>query len=699
MERLHPKFTEAFDLGSSDLDGLRSAVLEYFQSTCAKYESLFELLSCDEAYFERPIPLRHPLIFYFGHTAVFFINKLITGGVISKRVDASLESMLSVGVDEMSWDDLSPARFDWPTVEAVRTHRAKVRTLVEGIIKEAPLEAPITWNSRWWVIIMCIEHERIHLETSSVLIRQHNLKYVKPSHNWEPLRARSAPTESRLVHIPAMTFGLGRDHGETMYGWDNEFGTHDASTSEFDASSKLTSNKDFLEFVEAGGYFDPSFWSEEGAAWRKFSQASHPTFWIKKNDEWFLRLLAEEAPMPWEWPVEVNFHEAEAFCKWKTHRSGLPYRLPTEDEWHAIYKSTIANATVPANIGLNGYNSPCPVSQFNVGGVCDVIGNVWQWTSTPIYPFSGFIVHPAYDDFSTPTFDGRHNIIKGGSWISTGNEAMPYSRYAFRRHFFQHAGFRCIVSQHAAAAPKSLYETDRLLSEYAAFHYGPDLLGVPNFAKALATLASEVARDKPRRRALDLGCGPGRSSFELACYFDEVIGVDYSARLIGLGTQMSERGSISYTITDEGELTSTKECSLADLGLKGVSHKVRFRQGDACNLEQSLSDFDLVLAANLIDRLYSPRAFLLEIGKRITSGGILMIASPYTWMEQHTKREDWIGGFKRDGKNQTTLDGLKEILSPSFALSSEPVDVPFVIRETARKHQYSLSQLSIWTRL
>ena len=80
------------------------------------------------------------------------------------------------------------------------------------------------------------------------------------------------------------------------------------------------------------------------------------------------------------------------------------------------------------------------------GDFYDIVGNVWQWTESGIDGFNGFSVHPLYDDFSTPTFDGKHNLIKGGSWISSGNEAMRHSRYAFRRHFFQHAGFRYVVS-------------------------------------------------------------------------------------------------------------------------------------------------------------------------------------------------------------------------------------------------------------
>ena len=88
------------------------------------------------------------------------------------------------------------------------------------------------------------------------------------------------------------------------------------------------------------------------------------------------------------------------------------------------------------------------------GKLYDVIGNVWQWTETPIYPFDGFEVHPYYDDFTAPTFDTRHNLIKGGSWISCGNETLGSARYAFRRHFFQHAGFRYVV---AATASHTLF--------------------------------------------------------------------------------------------------------------------------------------------------------------------------------------------------------------------------------------------------
>nr|HQT27191.1 putative 4-mercaptohistidine N1-methyltransferase [Burkholderiales bacterium] len=133
-------------------------------------------------------------------------------------------------------------------------------------------------------------------------------------------------------------------------------------------------------------------------------------------------------------------------------------------------------------------------------------------------------------------------------------------------------------------------------------------------------------------------------------------------------------------------------------GLDEFRGKVEFRQGDACNLKPNLAGYDLILAANLIDRLYSPKRFLSAVHERINPGGILMIASPYTWLEEHTPREEWIGGYKRDGENFTTLDGLKSILEANFSLRGEPSPVPFVIRETARKFQHSLSEVTIWER-
>ncbi|MFT3847711.1 MAG: putative 4-mercaptohistidine N1-methyltransferase [Propionivibrio sp.] len=247
--------------------------------------------------------------------------------------------------------------------------------------------------------------------------------------------------------------------------------------------------------------------------------------------------------------------------------------------------------------------------------------------------------------------------------------------------------------------PASRYETDQLVAEYAEFHYGDEYFGVPNFPRALAELAIAALGDRPALKALDLGCAAGRASFELARHFAQVTGIDFSTHFIRLGVQLAESGRLRYTLAEEGELVAYKERSLAELGLDRYAAKVEFFQGDACNLKPVFGGYDLILAANLIDRLYSPARFLETAHERLNPGGLLLIASPYTWLAEHTRREEWIGGFKKDGESFTTLDGLKAILGRRFRLLGEPVSVPFVIRETRRKFQHTLSEVTVWERV
>src|SRR5690606_21433452 len=122
----------------------------------------------------------------------------------------------------------------------------------------------------------------------------------------------------------------------------------------------------------------------------------------------------------------------------------------------------------------------------------------------------GFKVHPLYDDFSTPTFDCRHNLIKGGSWISTGNEATRHSRYAFRRHFYQHAGFRYIASPDKVEIRDDRYETDPDVVPLCELHYGAQKPAAPaggDYPQRLAEATLEQVRKHggATGHALELG--------------------------------------------------------------------------------------------------------------------------------------------------------------------------------------------------
>ncbi len=669
----------------------KAEILEYFLKTYELYEKLFETLADDSVFYEQPEPLRHPLIFYFGHTAAFYVNKLVLAKKMA-RINPKLESMFAIGVDEMSWDDLNGERYEWPSMDEAREYRRLVKDAVSEFIKNEPLSLPISWDEPFWAILMGCEHERIHLETSSVLIRQLDISKVVEHSLFAVCDDIGREVKNELVAIPGGLVELGKLRGDEFYGWDNEYGHFESTLESFEASKYLVSNAEFLEFVRDGGYEKPEFWSEEGRAWLEYKKARHPVFWVPKGDGYAYRAMTKEIDMPLFWPVDVNYLEAKAYCNWLSKKLDKELRLPTEAEWYRMAQVCGAKSELTnANINLAEYASACPVDRHKHGELYDVWGNVWQWSETPIFGYEGFETHPLYDDFSTPTFDGRHNIIKGGSFISTGNEALLASRYAFRRHFFQHAGFRYVQSSNSVKEELGMYESDSAVSEYLEFHYGDEYLGVPNFPAKIARIALSMSAGTQQKRALDIGCSVGRCSFELAKVFEDVTGIDFSARFVKNGLQMRDEGVVRYRVKSEGANFINKEAHIDEFGVDDeCRRRVQFWQGDACNLKGHFTGYDLVVAANLIDRLYDPMKFLSSIHERLNAGGILVLASPYSWDERFTSKEKWLC----DERGSFAV--ISDILSEHFVLIGEPLDVEFVIRESERKYQHTVSQVSVW---
>jgi hypothetical protein len=122
-------------LTGANIEEKRAHIKAYFNNSWAQYESLFSNINKDDAFYIKAESLRHPLVFYFGHTATFYINKLILGNYIDTRINPHLESICAVGVDEMSWDDLNSENYDWPEIDEVRAYRKQVSTLINDIIE------------------------------------------------------------------------------------------------------------------------------------------------------------------------------------------------------------------------------------------------------------------------------------------------------------------------------------------------------------------------------------------------------------------------------------------------------------------------------------------------------------------------------------------------------------------------------------
>ncbi len=237
------------------------------------------------------------------------------------------------------------------------------------------------------------------------------------------------------------------------------------------------------------------------------------------------------------------------------------------------------------------------------------------------------------------------------------------------------------------------YESLKLVEEYLLFHYGtaeeilpyPDgPVGALGFAVRSVTEMLDV--EKTRGRVLDLGCAVGRSSFELSKFSEGVIGVDSSKAFIDVAKRIRAGERVSYRRLEEATVMTPLQAGAPE----GVRLEVvEFELGDAMDLRSDLGSFDLVHAANLICRLPQPKRLLGRLPQLVNGGGELVLTTPCTWLGEFTPPENWPEG--------RTLDWLEAELAPEFELL-ETRDLPLLIRETARKFQWTVAQGSRWRR-
>ncbi|HMP72183.1 MAG TPA: putative 4-mercaptohistidine N1-methyltransferase [Kiritimatiellia bacterium] len=246
------------------------------------------------------------------------------------------------------------------------------------------------------------------------------------------------------------------------------------------------------------------------------------------------------------------------------------------------------------------------------------------------------------------------------------------------------------------------YESGQGRSEYLLFHYGSAEEQWPydygpreglDYPVRVVTWLIDPDMAHPAR-ALDLGCSVGRSSFELSRYAGEVVGVDLSSSFIDAANELRDRGELKYTYTMEGDW---QRPTVARVPAEIDRQRVSFRVGDASNPPEELGKFDVVLMANLIDRLSDPAACLGHLPDLVKRGGQLLLSTPCTWLEDYTPKDKWLCGRDADGRFRSTLGGLVQHLGEAFELELT-LDIPFLLREHARKYQWSVAMGTRWRR-
>ena len=382
----------------------RSAALSWYRRNRERSRALFDMLPKD-AYYERPIDLRHPVVFYDGHLPGFSFNTLVKKAAGEPGIDPRLETLFARGIDPH--DASSASSPAWPSRETVRDFVSEADARVVRA-----LESTSIGNEPIYTIL---EHEAMHQET--LLYMWHRLPFdqkTRPA-GYAPVTGGAVP-QQQWIDIPAGRATLGVDEGTLPFAWDNEMPAYSVDVAAFSIQKHDVTNAEYMTFVESG--------------------APAPLFWEKVDGRWFWRGMFELIPLPMSWPVYVSQEEASAYAQWRG------WRLPTEAE----YQRAALDAS-PVVCDFTSWD-PEPAGSHPEGasrwGAEDLVGNGWEWTSTPFAPFPGFRASVSYPEYSADFFDGEHFVMKGASPATARELIRPSFRNWFRPKYpYVYATFRC----------------------------------------------------------------------------------------------------------------------------------------------------------------------------------------------------------------------------------------------------------------
>ncbi len=429
----------------------REALAGWYRRNRERSEALFDHV-VPGAYETRPIALRNPICFYEGHLPAFAVNTLLKRGLGEAGLDADYEVLFERGIDPEDENGVPRATRPWPSRIEIRSYGAAAdRAVLDALARRDVAASDNPVLSGGLAAYTVLEHEPMHQETLRYMF--HRLPYdlkVRPEDLAAPWIG-TEPAPRRFVRIPAGRATLGAGPAEP-FAWDNELPRHTVDVAAFSIDVHSVTNREYLEFVEAGGYEQEALWDGDGWSWRTEAETRHPLFWELHRGAWFWRGMWDLVPLPMAWPAYVTHAEASAFARWKGRR------LPTEAEYHRAAFGTPSGlerrhpwGDEPPDPTRGNFDfarwDPVPAGTFPRGasawGVHDLVGNGWEWTSTVFAGFEGFRPMASYPQYSADFFDGRHYVLKGASPATAKELLRPSLRNWFRATYpYVYAKFR-----------------------------------------------------------------------------------------------------------------------------------------------------------------------------------------------------------------------------------------------------------------
>ena len=420
--------------------------------------ALFDLLIDESACYSQPIALRHPFVFYEGHVPAFSFNTLVKTALGEPGIDPELEVLFARGIDPAT-DQATPRdpawnRERWPSRSVVQqfTQAADAR-VIEALTHDEIDRPGHPLLDRADAAFVILEHELMHQETLHYMLHRMPWDRKRSPSGYRP-RTEGATPSREWITIPPGRVTMGVDRGSVPFAWDNECPRHSEAVRAFAMERDDVTNAAFMEFVDAGVYRDRRWWRPDDWEWVHREEIRHPLFWERQSGSWTWRGMFEPISLPPAWPVYVSHAEAEAYARWRGAR------LPTEAEFQRAAYGTPegderpfpwGDAPPQSRHGLFDFQGwdPAPAGSHPDGssawGVEDLVGNGWEWTSTPFGPFPGFHAMATYPEYSADFFDGDHFVMKGASSATARELLRPTFRNWFRaRYPYAYATFRCV---------------------------------------------------------------------------------------------------------------------------------------------------------------------------------------------------------------------------------------------------------------
>lgn len=355
-------------------------------------------------------------------------------------------------IDEL-YDAFMHARADRPSLPLLgptetREYVVEVRDKVLDVLDHVKFTGGRELVDNAFAFGMIVQHEQQHDET---MLATHQLRTGAPV-----LDAPAPPAGRRLARSEVLVPGGVFEMGTSIEPWalDNERPAHPVHVAPYVIDTAPVSNGDYLKFVTGGGYKDAQWWSDAGWAHVQKASLVAPRFWELVDGNWLRTRFGHRELLPLDEPVmHVCFYEAEAYARWAGKR------LPTEEEWEMAARFDPATGRTRrfpwgdespgpqhANLGQR-HLRPAPIGAYPAGasplGVEQLIGDVWEWTSSDFKPYPGFRAFP-YDEYSLVFFGSDYKMLRGGSFGTDEVVARGTFRnwdYPIRRQIF--AGFRC----------------------------------------------------------------------------------------------------------------------------------------------------------------------------------------------------------------------------------------------------------------